>query len=129
MCSSSSSHSTTGIISQLNEALEALELASSRVQALSAELARRERRPSSSPPSTRPLCTLSPSHTRTSSPPLIPGGVICAGDFVEILNPSRNQPRFGEARYARDRFIYVYDSRTRRTLHRFEINLRRCSPS
>ena len=127
MCSSSSSHSTTDIISQLNEALEALELASSRVQDLSTELARRSRLPPSSPPSPRPLRTLSPSPPRTPPPPLIPGGTICAGDFVEILNPSHNQPRYGEARYACDRFIYVYDYRTRRTLHRFEINLRLCS--
>ena len=113
--------STSSLISELQDALQALDLASARVSSLSAELALRSSRSvSPSESSTRPvlpIATLVPFR-----PPLLSGGSICRGDRVRVLNPGVNQPSSGIATSARGSFIYLRsDNGTR--VHRYEKNL------
>ena len=101
--SSLSSRSTSSLLSELQTALRALDLASARVNTVSAALSRRHLWPlSQSPPHVSlvpppppppvidilfPVPALPPLPART---PLLRGGYICSGDLVEIINPRAN---------------------------------------
>ena len=129
--SSTSSHSTSSLLSDLQQALTELSLASARVTTLSEAVTQRTARSSRlprlglrhapAPPTVVavPVASLVP----TSREPLLPGGRICRGDLVRVTNPGLNQPRTGVASYARNRFIYL-DGADGSPLHRFESNLK-----
>jgi len=136
--SSLSSRSTSSFLSELRTALQAFDLASARVNTVSAALSHRHLRPLSQSPShvslvpppppviaiAFPAPALPPFPART---PLLRGGYICSGDLVQITNPRAHQPHQGFARYARGRFIYIEGSNGQ-YIQGYESNLNLISP-
>ena len=120
--SSTSSRSTSSLLSDLHQALAALNLASTRVSRLSATLARRgPSAASATHPSSLPLFVAVPVPT-PSRVPLLRGGSICRGDFVTVNNSKGNQPYSGIVSHARSNFIYLR-SADGTLIHRYEKNL------
>ena len=125
--SSTSSRSTSSLLSDLQQALSDLNLASARVTALSEAVAQRTTRSSRLPrlglrnAPALPTVVAVPvaSLVLASRVPFPPGGRICRGDLVRINNHGLNQPRTGVASYARNSFIYL-DGADGSPLHRFE---------
>ena len=86
--SSTSSRSTSSLLSDLHQALAALNLAPACVSRLSATLTRRDPPAASAsrPSSSLPLVVAVPVPAPPTRVPLLRGGSICRGDFVTVNN-------------------------------------------
>lgn len=125
----SSSIDSDNLLADLRQALQDLDIASARVRSLTEALAAQSSVSIQSLPLAVPISPTSPPRAESSPPepiirrPFLRGGRICRGDFVLINHPRPGQPSCGQARYSKNRFIYVYNEESGKEVFRHEANL------
>ena len=121
--SPSNSRFTSSLVSELDRVFRDLDLLQRRISSVRAALSRRCSFPGGPVFSSIPVAVLVPPDdsptavvSSSSRDPLLPGGSICAGDLVRILNPRSFQQSQSVASYSQGHFIYI------RTPNGFEVH-------